>query len=699
MKKIVILIIASLGISFAGFSQVKVDRSKKPAPGPAPVITFKDPAMYTLPNGMTILVVEDHRLPKISASLIIDAGPVKEGDKAGVTELLGQMMQEGTTTMSKAKYDEAVDQIGASVGVSASGAFASGLTRFFPEAFGLMTSALRNPSFPEASLDKLKKQTITGLKNSEKNASAVASRTLDALSYGKNSALGEFITVKSIDGINLQDIKEAYKNSITPSRSYLTFVGDITPDAAKALATKYLGDWTGRKLQLPSIADVPNPAKSEINFIDMPTAVQAQINVGNLVNNPMNNKDYFALLLANQILGGGADSKLFMNLREKRGFTYGSYSNLGSGRWQSMFNANAQVRSDKADSAVAEIVNEIIAMRDGNITADQLATAKAKYNGSFALGMEDPARSARYASNILINNLPKDFYRTYLQKINAVTLEDIKRVSRNYMNESNTRIAIVGNADKIMPKLLRLGYPIKKYDIYADPVIDVAPADRVAQTPVTTDKISAYSIVEDYLKAIGGKEALKKINSVSETMTAEIQGREIGGTMKKMMPNKSVMEMKMGEMSVYKKAFNGTNGYNSQMGSQKDMTMDDIKQEQDDAGIFPQLNYTNGDKYKLEYVGAGKVDGEPTYRLKVTLPSGKTTVQQYSSKTGLLLQEDRTTNVNGQDVDIVLNFSNYKKVGDILIPHTLKQNAGGQEITLNTTEVKINEGVTEADFK
>lgn len=699
MKKILILLTVSIGLSLAGFSQSKIDRSKKPAAGPAPVITFKDPAMYTLPNGITILVVEDHRLPKISASLIIDAGPTKEGDKAGVNQLMGQMMEEGTTSMSKAKYDEAVDQIGANVNVNSGGGFASGLTRFFPQAFGLMADALKHPSFPAASLDKLKDQTVTGLKNIEKNASAVASRTLNALSYGKKTALGEFITIESVKGISLQDIKNAYADYVTPSRSYLTFVGDITPEAAKALAVKYLGDWTGKKLTLPSIADVPNPAKSEIDFIDMPTAVQAQINVGNLVNNPMNNKDYFALLLANQILGGGADSKLFMNLREKHGFTYGSYSNVGSGRWQSLFNANAQVRTDKADSAVAEIVNEILAMRDGNITADQLATAKAKYNGSFALGMEDPARSAQYASNILINNLPKDFYRTYLQKINAVTIGDIKRVSREYMSEGNTRITIVGNADKIMPNLLRLGYPIKKYDIYAEPVVDAPKDNKVIETPVTTDKVSAYSIVEDYLKAIGGKEELKKVNSLYETISMEIQGRDIEGISKKMLPNKSVQEMKMGEMTVYKKSFNGINGYAGQMGQNTDMTMDEIKDEQDDKGIFPQLYYTSGDAYKLEYIGAGKVNGETTYRLKVKMPSGKTSIQQYSTKTGLLLQDDRTITANGQEVEMTINYSNYKKVGNILFPYSLIQNVGGQELNLSATDVKINQGVTEEDFK
>ena len=700
MKKI-LLLASFISISTLSlFAQGKVDRSKKPAAGPAPVITIKDPAMYTLSNGMTVLVVEDHRLPQVSASLIIDAGPIKEGEKAGVMDLMGQMMEEGTTTKTKAAYDEAVDQIGASVNVYSGGGSASALKRYFPQAFALMADALRNPSFPAESLEKLKGQTLTGLKNTEKSAQAVSARTLNALSYGKQTAFGEFVTESSVKGISIADIKDAYKNYVTPSRSYLTFVGDITAADAKKLAEQYFGNWTGTKLTLPTIADVPNPASSEIDFVDMPTAVQAQINVGNLVTNPMNNKDYFALLLANQILGGGADSKLFTNLREKHGFTYGSYSSLGSGRFQSMFNATAQVRTDKADSAVAEIVNEINAMRNGDITEEQLATAKAKYNGSFALGMEDPSRSARYASNILINNLPKDFYRTYLQKINAVTLEDIKRVSKDYMNNTNNRIVIVGNADKIMPQLLRLGYTMKKYDIYAEPVIDAPKEVNANASAATTDKVSAYDIVETYLKAIGGKDELKKINTITRSLSMVAMGTPLTGTSKSMLPYYASEEMNMGPRTVFKRVFDGTNGYNMQMGQKAEMEMAEINEQKDERVIFPQLYYTtSGSGYKLDYLGAGKVGSEPTYRLKVVMPSGKTSVQQYSTKTGLLLEESFASTIGGNPVDITLNYSDYKQVGKVKLPYTVTQNAAGQEFTFTTTDVKLNEPMKAEDFK
>ncbi len=697
MKKIIIAALIVLAFQNS-FAQVKIDRSKKPAAGPAPVITIKEPVIFTMPNGITVLVVENHKLPKVRASLSIDAGPIFEDKKAGAMNLMGEMLAEGTKTMPKAEFDEATDIIGADVAFSSSGGSAAALTRYFEKAFMLMADALRNPSFPQESFDKLKSQTITGLKNQEKSTSAIAGRVSQALNYGKHTAMGEFTTEQSVKALTLDDIKEAYKNYITPSRAYLTFVGDINPVTAKALATKAFGSWTGKKLELPSPGDVKNPDKTEIDFIDLPTAVQGELSMGNLVKNPMNGKDYFPVLLANQILGGGADSKLFMNLREKHGFTYGAYSSVGSGRFQSLFKASAAVRTEKVDSAVQEMVKEILNMRDGKITDEELAIAKAMYNGAYALRMENPAVTANYASNILINNLPKDFYTTYLQKINSVTIDDIKRVANTYFSESNSRIVIVGNGKKILPNLARLGFPIKKYDKFAEPVKEEVKETNVSETPKSSDAVSGFSIIEDYLKAVGGKSEVQKVNSIVSTVTMEMMGRQFTGKDVRMNPNKNMAEMKMGTMTVFKSVFNGTTGYQMRGPQKVDMTPEEIKEAQDDKGVIPQLYYNTAD-YKTEYLGKGKVEEEETYRLKVVMPSGRTSVQQYSIKSGLLLQEEITGKKDGAETVETIDYKKYQKAGAVLLPTQIIRNAGGQEFTMNLSEIKINEGVTENDFK
>ncbi|HEY6437856.1 MAG TPA: insulinase family protein, partial [Ignavibacteriaceae bacterium] len=252
MKKVIIVVLSIVFVQ-QGFAQTNVDRSKKPVAGPAPVLSIKDPVIFSLPNGMTVLVVENHKFPKINVSLSIDAGPIYEGKKAGLMDLMGQMLGEGTTSMTKEQYDEAIDMMGAQVSLYSSGGAASALTRYFEKAFNLMAEGIKQPAFPSASFDKLKSQTITALKAGEKSAPAIASRVNQALSYGKNTAQGEFTTEETVKGLTLADVQEAYKNYITPSRSYLTFVGDITPELAKKLATEAFGKWTGKKLILPAI--------------------------------------------------------------------------------------------------------------------------------------------------------------------------------------------------------------------------------------------------------------------------------------------------------------------------------------------------------------------------------------------------------------------------------------------------------------
>lgn len=685
---------AVLLMSVSAFAQIKIDRTRQPKPGPAPVIKFADPVKFVLPNGMIVLVVENHKFPKVSASLSFDRGIVHEGQKAGAMSLMGSMLNEGTTSKSKERFDEEVEKMGTSFGLSAGGGSVSSLTRFIDPSLMLLADALRNPAFNSESFDKLKTQTITGLKSQEKNAKAISGRIVNALSYGKNTAQGEFETIQSIEGLTLDEIKKSYRDNLSPANSILTFVGDITPAKAKALAVKAFGSWKGKKLEIAKDAPIANPLKTEIDLVDVPSAVQSEITVANLISNPLTNPDYHALVLANHILGGGSEGKLFSNLREKHGFTYGAYSSVGSGRYQSLFSSTASVRNDKVDSAVAEIINEINNMRAGKISAEELTTAKAVYNGLFAKRMENPQTAANYAASILINKLPKDFYRTYLQKINAITVADIKRVAEKYFNTSGTRIFVVGKSSVVKPGLEKLGYPLHLFDAYASPVI--ASAEIV---PMASDKnITAQAVIEKYLTAIGGRDALSKINSVSSVLSMNMSGQTLGGSMKRMAPNKMAMELSMQGMTVMKQAFNGKSGYQEQMGNKKAMGEDDLAEFNDSRGIFDQLYYTESG-FKLSQPALDKVNGEDAYKIAVTKPSGKVSYEYYSVKTGLLLREESKLKVAGQEIEKSTDLSNYITVGNIKMPSEMSQSVAGQSFTITISDYKLNEGVSEKDFE
>ena len=692
MKKI--FIIAAISLFTQGISAQTINRSQKPKPGPAPVITIGDPAIFKLANGITVLVVENHKLPKVSASYSIDAGPITEGAKAGVLNLMGSMLNEGTTTKTKAQFDEAVDQLGADVSANFGGGSASALTRYFPDAFALMAESIRKPAFPEASFEKLKSQMITGLKSNEKNAKAVSARVVNALAYGKNHPSGEFETETSVNALTLADVKAAYTKYVTPSRGYLTFVGDIKPEAAKALAEKAFSDWKGTSLALPVLAKVANPTKTEVDVVNVSNAVQSEITVVNLIDLPMSNPDYFPVLLANQILGGGSESRLFNNLREKHGFTYGAYSSTGAGRFQSKFSATAAVRNEKVDSAVVEFLKEINTIRTTKVTAEELQNAKNLYNGSFALGLENPARIAGFASSILINNLPKDFYRTYLQKLNAVTTDDILRIAKKYYNHDNTRVVIVGKTETFTPGLKKAGFSVSEFDNLAEPV------KATASTGTAATK-SAKEIVDSYITAIGGAAAIKKITSIQQNAEMEMQGQKLTVTIKDMAPNLSVMEVSMMGQTAMKQAFNGTTGYQIQMGKKSELTGDDLTEKKESKGIVSQLYYAT-DGTKLEAAGTAKVGAADAYKLIVTSPSGKKKTEYYDVKSGLLLKDEKTATKGTMEITQSTEYGDYRKVGDVLFPHTLTQNIqtaqGSQEFAINIKEIKINPPLKMEEF-
>jgi len=662
MRKTILLISTTI-LALQLLQAQTIDRSKPPKPGPAPVIKIDDPVIYKLPNGITVLVVENHKVPKINADYFIDAGPITEGNKAGVIGLMGDMLSEGTTKRSKAAFDEAVDRMGADVSLSSNGGSASSLTRYFDTALMLMAEALQQPKFTQESFDKLKQQKLTAMKANEKSAKAIAARVTSALLYGTNNPKGEFETEETVSGLTLADINAAYKKYITPSRGYLTFVGDINPEQAKALAEKYFGNWKGAVLALEKTPNAKNPAATEIDVVDVPNAVQSEIRVTNLVTLPLSNPDYFAALLANEILGGGATGYLFMNLREKHGFTYGAYSGIGSGRFQTAFTASASVRNAKTDSAVTEFLHEIKRVSTEPVTAEQLQAVKAVYNGAFARGLEDPARIASFARDIIINNLPKDFYRTYLQKMNAVTPADVQRAAAKYFDYNNARIVVVSKAADVQKGLQQSGMSVKMYDAYAKPV-----AASAATAKVNAD---AKTILNDYIKAIGGADALTQVKSIAATGSMSIQGMQLTYHQKQMAPNKQLITIEMNGNVVSKNVFTGTTGYQQQMGNKTDMDADEIAESKMQTSIFEQEDYLKNPDIKLQVVGTEKVNGADAYKVQVTLPTGKVINEYYDVSSKLLLKRESTRTAMGQTVNTSSEFGDYKKVNNVLLPHKM----------------------------
>jgi len=470
MKNKITIIIALFLISIGVNAQI--DRSKQPKPGPAPKISLENPKEFKLKNGLKVLVVENHKLPRVSFNLTMDRPPVVEGNKAGMSSLLGSMLGNGTTHIAKDEFNEEVDFLGARISFSSSGATARTLSKYSERIIELMADAAIYPLLTEEEFQKEKNKLIDGLKSMDKNVAAMAGRLGPALAYGLDHPYGEFVSKESLDNVTLTDVKGFYKDHFNPNNAYLVIVGDVDYKKIKKQVHKYFSKWESSNYKYPVIpTEKSNVSQTEIDLIDMPHAVQSNISLTNNVNRKISDSDYFAVLIANKILGGGFNSYLNMNLREAHGYTYGARSSVGVDKYtSSRFSAGASVRNAVTDSAIVQTLKEIDRIKKEPVEADALKNAKAKYVGDFVLSLENPSTIAYNALTVKVNDLPDDFYATYLEKINAVTAADVQRVANKYFKSENARFVVVGKGSDILENLEKTGIPVKYYDTYAKPV-------------------------------------------------------------------------------------------------------------------------------------------------------------------------------------------------------------------------------------
>lgn len=684
---------AFLLVFFMAFSvQGQIDRSKQPQPGPAPKIDLKSPQEFTLKNGMKVMVVENHKLPRVSFNLTIDNKPETEGAKAGVSSLVGSMMGNGTTSISKEDFNEEVDFLGARISFSASGGFASGLSKYTDRILELMADATIHPLLVEDEFNKAKERLTENLKGQEKNVDFVASRVGKALSYGVKHPYGEFTTTETLGNINFGDVAAFYEENFNPNKAYLVVIGDVKFDDIKPQIENRFGNWTKSiDVDVPVPNAMPNAQYTQINFVDMPNAVQSNISLTNNVHLKMKDPDYHAVLVANSILGGGFDSYLNMNLREQHAYTYGAGSGVGADKYVSRFVAGAAVRNMVTDSAVVQILKEIKRIKSEPVDPVALKNAKAKYVGDFVLALESPRTVAQYALNIKLNDLPKDFYETFLQKINAVTAEDVKRVANTYFEPEHAKIIVVGKGAEVLENLEKTGIPIFYFDAYANPV------SKPQFTKPIPDGVTVQSIMDAYFKAVGGKENAKDVKTVWATSNVTIEGMPFSpvGEMKAKLPHKTSTEMSIEGMGVVmKQKFNGTTGYIEQQGNKQELTEDQIKAQKTEYAIFPELHY---EPSALTLESVTSIDGSDAYKVKVS-ENGNDSYRYYDVDSGLLVRTEKTTETQGQSFTAVQDFGNYSPVKGILYPYSMSMTTGPQVIKMNVTNVKINDGVKDSDF-
>lgn len=700
-KKIILSILSVVLISSSLIAQT-LDRSKRPTPGPAPVVQMGDAQSFVSSNGIKVYVVENHKLPKVSYSIDLDVQPALEGDKIGAAGFVGELLKAGSKTMQKDDFNKAIDMIGGTISFGSEGMYFGSLKKHSEKLLQLASDVLLNPAFPQAELDLQKKQALSGLAT-EKDDPQAMSRNLGAmLNYGKNHYRGEVMTEKTVSNITMTDVKKYYDTYFRPNVAYMAIVGDITLGEAKKQVEKYFGSW--KKQNVPS-ATYQTPAPNtgaQVGIVNKTGAVQSVVKVTYPLDLKPGTPDVIPLSVANGVLGGGATGRLFQNLREKHAWTYGSYSGVRTSKWANSgsFSASANATAEATDSAIVEILKEMNRMRNEKVSQEELEGYKNYMAGTFALGLENPRTLARYAINIAKNDLPKDYYKNYLKNIEKVTADDVMRVSKKYIKPSVAHITVAGDKKSNIKKLEKFG-PVTVYDVYGNEVND-APAKALPKG------LTAKQVIENYLEKTGGQSKWAAVKDMTKQMSMNITGMpfEMKIVSQKKEGNKIYQETSaemQGQKQVFRKTvFNGKTGTKMEMGQAGPSTTKlegkDAEETKAEAAMCDELSYlSNG--YKLKLAGTEKVDGEDCYAVEVTNPKGETSTSYYSMNSGLKLQEISSVESPQGKLTVTAKLGNYKTVEGLKVAHSIEQSAGPQKIKITVNSVKVNSGVPNSIFE
>jgi len=680
MKKFAIGILVMLlatGITFA-----QVDRSKLPASGPAPEIKIGEAETFTLANGLKVFVVKNTKLPRVSFTLVLERDPILEGDKAGLSTFIGDMMMGGTKNRTKDQLDQEIDFIGASLSASATSVSVSSLKKHQGKVLDLMADVLFNPVFPQPELDKLKKQSLTGLATTKDDPQAISSRLSRAVLYGKNHPYGESQTEQTTKNITLEDVKAYYQTYFKPNIAYLAIVGDIDKAEAQKVVNQYFGAW--KKGVVPTFS-YPMPvraAKQAVALVDRSSSVQSVIDVTQPVAMKIGDADYISSRLLNQILGGGSASRLFMNLREDKGFTYGAYSSIDADKLVGTISASASVRSEVTDSAVYEFVYEIKNLVDKGVAQLELDKAKAELAGSFGRSLEQPGTVANFALNTARYNLPKDYYATYLQKLNSYTVADINATAKRLIEPDKFIITTVGNGAEIKEKLAQFG-EVVEYDIMGEPAKQL-----VADAAMTAEKV-----LENYLTAVGGADKVAAVKSAKISMDANVMGTPLTIAFVYDSQNgRYGQKLSIAGNVMQKTTLANGKGSMSVQNNVIEMTPAQLAEAQLNSYLFPEAVYkANG--YTVSLDGLKDVDGKPAYKVIITAASGAKLINYYAQDSGLKIKYENPASGDTY-------YGDYQAKNGVLLPMawTIKSPQIPVPLEAKVTSLELNVPITDADI-
>ena len=689
-------------------THAQIDRSKAPEPGPAPEVTLGRHSSMKLPNGMRLIVVEDHDRPLISVQVKFDVDPFLQGDLAGYTDLAGDLLGAGTRRRTKAQIDEEVDQLGARFFTSSDGLYGSALKKRFPKLMELVYEVTTSASFPPDEFEKAKNRALSGLKQREDDPDAIADQVSRTLAYRKGHPYGEVVTEETLGRVQRKHVESYYKYAFQPERGYVVFVGDISFGEARALAEKFFGTWQGHEIAttrddngnvevdgLGTLRFVTKDPKADgprrVAIVDRPGAPQSVLRVTFPVDLHPADPRAMHVLVMNTILGGGVfNARLMQNLREDKAFTYGAYCSLQPDRFIGRYVASTSVRTEVTDSALTEIVNELERMREGPVTDEELELTKNYLAGSFARSLEDPRTVARFALRTYLDGLPEDHYRTYLKRLDAVTKDDVLQAAQTYLHPDHAALLVVGDKEALDNRLVALsgGRGVVQLDMYGDTYRENLQPAPAGMTPEL--------VIDRYLEAVGGKPAIAGIQDLRTVMTASMQGMPVQVTQYFARPNSSATVMTANGQVVQREVFHDARGQRTMLTDTEEVMDLELEEMGQNAHPFPESTYK--DRGRVLLSGVTEVRGRKAYKLTLMQDNGFIFYEYYDVDSGLKLRREQPKTTPQGNLTIITEYQDYRPVDDLQFPHLIEQVAGARMV-LTVKEIAVNKGVDPEVFR
>lgn len=531
-----------------------LDRTKVPASlSPVP-FEITPPVKATLSNGLRLVIVESERIPFVSYRLAFFSGDANDPDgRPGVTSAMTSLMMEGTENYSSRDLAEKIERLGASLSVSSSDDFtivsASALSAYTNDIIEMMAEVVLRPTFPDNEVDLYKRNTLEHLKFQRSQPSFLVNEQLARILYGKHPYAITAPSPEDVEKLEAGELARLRQARCIPNNAVLVVVGDMNAEEIVSDLEKHFSDWAAG--EAPVTFDPPPPVRTgrTITIVDRPGSAQSNIVISDIAAK-RSDPDYFPVIVMNQILGAGASSRVFMNLREEKGYTYGAYTRFDMKKLSGDFEATAEVRTAVTGDSLKEFFYELERIRTEPVSEEELRDAKAYLTGVFPIRAETQEGLTGLILNQQLYSLPDDFLETYRDNVNAVTITEVQRVAEKYVKPATSAIVIVGDASEMLSQLDGYASSFEVFDTDGKPkdlsefasADDGEPADLAGEWELSIELQGQAMPVKLTLSQEGNSVSGKLVTMLGEgeikngavagskmtaTATAEMQGQAI----------------------------------------------------------------------------------------------------------------------------------------------------------------------------